>query len=170
LVDFIDAFGPLQAGRAPAERQAAIRMKSDEDLAVAAEWIERGGDYRRAIEIYETQRRIDPEYAALSAALRRAREMREVTAERFARVERGMTQAQVRSILGPVNLRLVRSFPDRGVETWLYPQDEGGTAAVYFRRGAEDEPFVVYELMFELPSAEPVAAAREGSAAAEPAA
>ena len=158
LVAFIDSFGPLAAGPSPPERRGAIRMKSDEDMAVAAEWIERGGDYRRAIEIYETQRRLDPGYEALSAALRRAREMRRVSAERFALVENGMTRAQVRAVLGPVNLRLVRSFPERGVEAWLYPQDQGGTAAVYFRRENEDEPLVVYETVFELPSSEGAAA------------
>jgi hypothetical protein len=156
LVEFIESFGPLAASPAPAppERRGAIRMKSDEDIAIAGEWIERGGDYRRAIEIYETQRRLDPDYEALDAALRRAREMRRVTAARFAKVERGMTQRQVRDVLGPVNLRLMRSFPERGVEAWLYPQEEGGTAAVYFRRPEPDAPLVVYETVFELPSDE----------------
>ena len=158
LVAFIDSFGALETGPSAPERRGAIRMKSDEDMAVAAEWIERGGDYRRAIEIYETQRRLDPEYAALAAALRRAREMRRVSAERFAAVENGMTQAQVRAVLGPVNLRLVRSFPERGVEAWLYPQEQGGTAAVYFRRDRAEEPLVVYETVFELPSNEAPAA------------
>ena len=166
LVEFIDSFGPLQAGPSAPERRGAIRMKSDEDMAVAAEWIERGGDYRRAIEIYETQRRLDPDYQALAAALRRAREMRQVTAARFAGVEKGMTQAQVRAVLGPVNLRLVRSFPERGVEAWLYPQDRGGTAAVYFRRDGEDGSLVVYETVFELPSSEAPAAGAAGPPAA----
>ena len=166
LVAFIDSFGPLETGPSPPERRGAIRMKSDEDMAVAAEWIERGGDYRRAIEIYETQRRLDPGYEALAAALRRAREMRQVSAARFAGVEKGMTQAQVRAVLGPVNLRLVRSFPERGVEAWLYPQDQGGTAAVYFRRENEDEPLVVYETVFELPTSAAPAAGAAGPRAA----
>ena len=152
LVAFIDSFGPLGGGPVPPERQAAVRMKSDEDMAVAAEWIERGGDYRRAIEIYETQRRLDPGYQPLAEALRRARDLRRVTQERFAAVETGMTQEQVRALLGPVNLRLVRSFPERGVEAWLYPQDRGGTAAVYFRRDRDGDPLRVYETVFDLPS------------------
>ena len=156
LVEFIDSFGPLETSPAPSppERRGAIRMKSDEDIAVGAEWIERGGDYRRAIEIYETQRRLDPHYEALAAALRHAREMRQVTAARFSKVEKGMTQRQVRDALGPVNLRMVRAFPERGVEAWLYPQEEGGTAAVYFRRPTAGAPLVVYETVFALPAAE----------------
>ncbi len=91
-----------------------MRLKSDEDLAVAQEWIDRGGDYRRAIEILETQLQADPGYARLEQALARAREMRYVTPERFARVEPGMTALDVRAALGPVNLREVRRRPPSG--------------------------------------------------------
>jgi hypothetical protein len=38
-------------------------------------------------------------------------------------------------VLGPVNLQMVRSYPEQGVEAWLYPKQGGGTAGVFFRRG-----------------------------------
>jgi hypothetical protein len=150
LVAFIDALAVPNGERPPRERSDAIRLKSDEDLDVAGEWIERGGDYRRAIEIYELQRRLDPRYERLATALAEAREMRFVTAERFARVGKGMTRGDVRAALGPVNLRMIRSYPERGVEAWLYPKAGGGTAAVFFRRDGTRRALVVYATSFDL--------------------
>jgi hypothetical protein len=83
LVAYIDSFETAEGDPMPAEQQRAIRMKSDEDIEVAREWIVKGGDYRRAIEIYETQLLFDPDYARLRRALETAREMRYMTAERF---------------------------------------------------------------------------------------
>jgi hypothetical protein len=122
----------------------AVRLKSDEDVAVAQEWIDRGGDYRRAIEILETQRALDPGYPRLEQALARAREMRFVTAERFARVQEGMTPIDVRAALGPVNLRQVLRRPAERLEAWYYPKRGGGRAAVYFRYDQQRRGYVVY--------------------------
>jgi hypothetical protein len=150
LVAFVAALDArLGAAAPPAERAAALRLKSDEDVEVAEEWIERGGDYRRAIEILETQRRHDPGYPRLEQALARAHAERYVTAERFARVAKGMGQAEVRAVLGPVNLRLMRAYPEQGVEVWLYPKRGGGAAGVFFRREGEGLPPVVYATSFE---------------------
>jgi hypothetical protein len=124
---------------------AALRMKSDEDIEVAQEWIDRGGDYRRAIEILETQRRHDPGYERLEQALQRARAMRFVTAERLARIEPGMTAIDVRATLGPANLREVLRRPAEGVEAWFYPRAGGGRAAVYFRYDPRRQAFVVFQ-------------------------
>ncbi len=121
-----------------------MRLKSDEDVAVAQEWIERGGDYRRAIEILETQRVLDPGYPRLEQALARARDMRFVTTERFARVQEGMTPIDVRAALGPVNLRQVLRRPAERLEAWYYPKRGGGRAAVYFRYDQERRGYVVY--------------------------
>jgi hypothetical protein len=131
------------AAPSPALRQA-IRMKSDEDIEVAQEWIERGGDYRRAIEILETQRPVDPGYARLQQALARANAMRYVTTERFGRVRPGMTGAEVRATLGPVNLHNVVRRPAERVEAWFYPR-VAGRAGVYFRYDPQRRAFVVYD-------------------------
>ena len=131
------------AGEGP-EWQQAVRLKSDEDIAVAQEWIDRGGDYRRAIEILETQRQLDPAYARLEQALARARDMRFVTAQRFARVLEGMTPIDVRAALGPVNLRQVLRRPAERLEAWYYPKRSGGRAAIYFRYDSERRGYVVY--------------------------
>jgi hypothetical protein len=140
LVRLADAPGTDEEARA-----RAIRLKSDEDVAIAQEWIERGGDYRRAIEILEMQRHVDPGYGRLEGALARARQMRFVTAERLARVQPGMTPIEVRSALGPVNLREVLRRPEERLQAWYYPEAGGGRAAVYFRYDGERRGFVVYQ-------------------------
>ncbi|HXT21842.1 MAG TPA: hypothetical protein VN923_13910 [Thermoanaerobaculia bacterium] len=144
LVHYLGGF-VHDAGGSPPGWNAAVRMKSDEDLAVAQEWIDRGGDYRRAIEILETQRALDPGDERLTQALVRAREMRFVTPERFARVQAGMSPIDVRAALGPVNLREVLRRPAEQLEAWYYPKRGGGKAAVYFRYEEGRRGYVVYQ-------------------------
>ncbi len=145
LVRLVGASEPGGGASPPAALARVIRLKSDEDIEVAREWIERGGDYRRAIEIYELQRQVDPGYPRLEQALARARAMRYVTAERFARVRPGMTAAEVRAALGPVNLREVLRRPAEQLEAWYYPRVGGGRVGVYFQYEPRRRAFLVYE-------------------------
>jgi tetratricopeptide (TPR) repeat protein len=135
LVEYINA--NASSGETPGERQlAAIRMKSDEDILLAHEYIQEAGDYRRAIEIYETALAADPDNPRLKSELEAARARRYVTRERFAQVREGMSQDEVRRLLGPPNLQDVRDYPERGVTAWFYPKDaSGAAAAIWFRKG-----------------------------------
>jgi len=148
LIDFINAHPPTQ-GEKPAGRLLdAIRMKSGEDVALAHQFIEQGGDYRRAIEIYEAALAIDPDNPRLRQELESARAHRYMTADRFAQVKKGMTQDEVRSLLGPPNVRDIRDFPERGVTAWFYTKDaDGRAAAVWFSR--ESGTYAVYLADFD---------------------
>jgi hypothetical protein len=152
----------LPAGRnqeqSPLQKQA-LRMKSDEDIAIAQEWIDKGGDYRRAIEIYETQLSLDPGYDRLEQALARAQQMRYVTAERFAKVTNGMTPAEVLAVLGPVNLHNAHEYPEQRILAWYYPREGAGASGVYFRPDDERDVYVVYQTTFEVQRTEHEAAA-----------
>ena len=143
LVDFINADPPIEGEKLSGRRLAAVRLKSDEDILVAHQFIERGGDYRRAIEIYEAALEVDPENPRLQEELASARARRYMTAERFSQVEKGMTLDQVRELLGQPNLRDVREFPERGIVAWFYSRDAAGrAAAVWFAR--DNGTFSVY--------------------------
>lgn len=148
LIDFINANPPVE-GEPPSGRQLeAIRMKSDEDILIAREHIEQGGDFRRAIDIYEAALAVDPENPRLREELERARAHRYMTAERFAQVQEGMTQDQVRALLGQPNLNNIREYPERGVSAWFYTRNaEGGAAAVWFEK--KGTAMVVYQADFE---------------------
>lgn len=131
---------------------ASIRMKSDEDILIAQEYIDKGGDYRRAIEIYQAALRFDPDYASLQEALAAAEANRFMTEERFAQVKKGMTQDEVRETLGPVNRNLIQDYPDRKVTAWFYPKGERtGAAGVYFEE--KKGVYRVYRFDFNAASA-----------------
>jgi tetratricopeptide (TPR) repeat protein len=136
LVDFINASPPVEGEKPVGRLLEALRLKSDEDIRLARTYIEQSGDYRRAIEIYEAALAVDPENPRLQQELKSARTHRYMTAERFAQVKKGMTQDEVRSLLGQPNLRDIRDFPDRGISAWFYTKDvDGRAAAVWFAKG-----------------------------------
>ena len=137
LVAYINANPPVEGAPLAARQLAAIRMKSDEEIAAAHEFIARGGDYRRACEIYEAALAGDPQNPRLREELAHAQAARYMGAGRFARAAPGMTAEQVRAALGPPNVHDVHSFAEQGVVGWFYPRDASGTAAaVWFENRA----------------------------------
>jgi hypothetical protein len=149
LVTFINDNAPVQGEPLTERQQAAIRMKSDEDMVAAQEYIDRGGDYRRAMKIYTDALAVDPDNEQLQKALAGAEAMRFMTEERFAQAEKGMNRDQVRELLGQPNLRNVREFPDDKVVAWYYPKDERGAAAAVWFRANKSGEMVVYQLQFD---------------------
>ncbi|RPH55356.1 hypothetical protein EHM82_05460 [bacterium] len=148
LLELINSDPPRLGEPLTERQQAAIRIKSDEDMRVARDYIERGGDYERAIAIYEEALAVDPDNPRLKAELEQARARRFVTREAFSRVKEGMGDQEVRALLGRPNLHDVREYPERGVVAWFYPRDASGAAAgVWFER--KDGRLVVYEADFD---------------------
>lgn len=149
LVAFINA-DPMIEGEPPTESQInALRMKSSEDIILAREWIVRGGDYKRAIEIVQTAMMFDPENPELEAALAEFEADRYMTEERFAAAEKGMTEADIRRALGQVNLHNVREYPDKDVVAWFYPTaEDGSAAAVWFQPDKDTGTLEVYQIKF----------------------
>ena len=148
VVEYINSQG-LVEGEAPTGRMAeALRMKSSEDMLLAQEYIDKGGNYPKAISIYQDSLRLDPENAELQAALADAQEKRYMSEERFAQAEEGMTQDEVRETLGQPNLSNIRKFPEDNVEAWFYAIDANGSAAaVWFReRGGK---MTAYKVNYE---------------------
>jgi hypothetical protein len=124
-----------QAKSAP-ELATAIRMKSSEDLLLAREYIDRAGDYAKAIDILASARTVDPDNEELAVAQAEAERLRYMDEERFSRIEEGMTAEDVRAELGQVKQQNVRQ-PESGQVVWLYPRQDGAAAAVFFRAGRD---------------------------------
>jgi hypothetical protein len=150
LVGFINA-DPMIEGEPASEQQiAALRMKSGEDIILAEEWIERGGDYKRAIEIISTALLYDSDNPDLKAALAQAEANRYMTEDRLAAAKKGMTEDQVRQALGQVNLHNIREYPDKDVVAWFYPtHEDGSAAAVWFQPNKKTGVLEVYQVKFE---------------------
>lgn len=135
----------VDSERTEVQRQA-IRMKSDEDIELAKEYIEKGGDYGRAIDIYNQSLIFDPDNEKLLAAKAEAEELRYMTEERLAQVKKGMTQNEVRKLLGTPKGPNIREF-DQGVVGWFYPKEEPHTAAgVFFQK--KKDVLKVYKIDF----------------------
>lgn len=147
LIQFInDQQISVDAERTEVQREA-LRMKSDEDIVLAQEYIDLGGEYGRAIDIYDQALIWDPDYDRLHAAKAHAEEMRYITEDRFAQVKNQMTQDEVRALLGTPKRTNIRDF-DNGVVGWFYPKEEPRAAAgVYFRERKGE--LLVYETDFD---------------------
>jgi hypothetical protein len=152
LVELLNADPPVQGEPLSGRQQAALRMKSDEDIELARTYIDRGGDYQRALDIYQEDLAVDPGNSHLRAALAAAQGRRYITRAAFSQVQKGMDQDAVRRLLGAPNLNNVRAYtgspgesgqPGKGIVGWFYPKDaSGAAAAVWFHR--EDGRVTVY--------------------------
>lgn len=132
LAAYINADPPVVGEPLKPEQLAAVRLKSAEDIAIAKEFIELGGDYRRAIDIYNQALSIDPDNPALKAALADAEAKRFMTPERFAAIKKGMTEGDVIAALGRPLQRNMRDYPEKKVSAWFYPKNDTGEAAGVF--------------------------------------
>ncbi len=133
LAEFINDNAPAEGDPVTADVQEAQDIKALADVAIAQEYIDGGGEYDRAIQILEAVLAYNPGNPEASAALDHARKWRYVTAERFARVDEGMSMGEVREILGAVSSQNLRALEAGQRIAWYYPKGpDGSAAAVYF--------------------------------------
>jgi hypothetical protein len=137
LTEFLNA--ALRAGKADQETAVVLDLYADSAIRCAADVITHAGDYRRAVDLLETARgyfadaRATPP-PALLAALERARRFSVITRARFDRLARGMTDEQVKALVGvPHSGNVHRSeVAGKQVTSWLYRSEDGGVSALYF--------------------------------------
>lgn len=150
LIEFINAQNIVEGEELTEKQTAAIRLKSDEEIVIAQEYIDKAGDYTRAIDIYQTALVYDPDNEKLKAALAQAQENRFMTKERFGQVKKKMTQAEVRELLGQVKTSLNREYEQDDAVAWFYEKEEGGAAGVFFRESRKGRgDWAVYHTDFD---------------------
>ena len=146
LIAFLNSANMTQ-GEAPTGLELeAIRLKSSEDMLIAEEYVRKGGDYRRAIEILETSLMLDPENPELLAAREQANLDQYMTPDRFEMIAKGMTSEDVKARLGTPNRHNVREYPEKDVTAWFFRREDGGAAGVWFNN--KDGAMTVYRLDF----------------------
>ncbi len=149
VVKFINDDPPVVGEPLTETQIAAIRLKSAEDMLVAQDHIQRGGDYRTAIRIYEDALKADPDNEDLKAAIAEAEANRFVGQEKFSAVKNKMTESEVRAALGPVYYRNIRDYPEQERRAWFYAKnEEGDAAAVYFQKDKKSGEYRVYKAEF----------------------
>lgn len=149
LVAFINDNQIPEGAEPTPMQQGALDMYVDESIGIAREHIEEGGDYRQAIQIYQQTLNLDPDNEKLKAALAEAEANRYMTEERFAQVEEGMTEDEVRNLLGQVNLRNIRDYEDGARVAWFYVREQNGYAAGVFFERNDDGSYTVYSSDFD---------------------
>jgi hypothetical protein len=146
LIGFLNAANMVEGEAPTGLTLEAIRMKSGEDLVIAREYVTRGGDYRRAIEIVNTALALDPENPDLLAAKSRFETEQYMTEERLAQVSKGMSEDDVREILGTPHPSNIREYPEQNVVAWFYRREDRGAAGVYFQ--SKNDVRTVYKTDF----------------------
>lgn len=139
LVQYINTSGIVEGEPLTPEQEQAFEWKAQEDILIAREYIQKAGDYSRALEIYDNALLTDPDNESLLAAKAEAEELRYMDEERFSQVEKGMSQDEVQAVLGTVKRTNVREYPERDVVGWFYRKENGGAAGVFFKDAGEDE-------------------------------
>ncbi len=147
LVTFINEYAGFEGEEPLPEVKAAIGLKSIEDIELAREYVAKGGDYAKAIDILRGALIADPGNAALEAELRAAEGLRFMSEERFSAVEKGMTEDEVRALLGQVKPQNVRDYKEQNAVAWFFPKEGGAAAAVFFRE--KDGQLKVDSLQFD---------------------
>lgn len=147
--ELINQAGLVEGEEPQGAVREAILSKQREDMLLAREYIDKGGDYARAIGILEQTATLPVDNPDLNAALEAAKANQYMTQERFAQVRNGMSAAEVRELLGTVNPHNRKEYPDRNVEAWFYRKEEG-IAGVYFEVDGED--LTVYRSEFDVSS------------------
>jgi tetratricopeptide (TPR) repeat protein len=148
LADYINADPPIQGEPLRPDQLAAVRINSSEGIAVAREYVELGGDYRKAIDIYNQLLQADPDNADVKAAKAQAESLRFMNPTRFASVKKGMTDGEVIAAIGRPLGRNIKEYPDKKVTAWFYPKNEEGDAAgIFFHE--KDGKKTAYEMKYD---------------------
>ena len=144
LIGFLNTADMVQGEAPTGVNLEAIRLKSSEDLIIAEEYVRKGGDYRRALEIIDTSLILDPAGPELVAAREKYDADQYMTEERLAVVTKGMTEVEVRDLLGTANPHNVREFEEDNVTAWYYRRADKGAAGVFFQE--KDGAMLVYKI------------------------
>jgi hypothetical protein len=128
------------------DQQFVIDIKIMEDIVVAKEYIARGGDYGRALDIYHGAQQLDVDHPKLLAAIKEAETNRYMSEERFKLAKKNMTQDEIRGTLGQVKHTNITDYEDQGVQAWFYKKENGGAAGVFFKK--KKDVWKVYKLDF----------------------
>lgn len=165
LVEFLNNQNMVEGAELTSSQKQAINWKTHEDIVLAQEYIEKGGDYRRALDIYAQAKGLDPDNQELAAAIAQAESDRYMTEERFAQVKKSMTEGQVRALLGQVHHSNLRDYPENKTVGWFFPKEDGGAAGVFFREKNGEKKVYSFDYGAVKPPVTKVIEAGEGDAA-----
>ena len=115
----------------------AATLMAKEKVLIGDEYMNVLSRYDRAIEFYRAALEIDPAMEEAKARIALAEKRRFVTMNAFAEVKNGMSENDVRGLVGlPREDWIKQVVQNRRVySVWIYPKADGGASAIYFDNG-----------------------------------
>lgn len=115
----------------------AAAIYADERVVMGDEYFDILARYDRAVMMYKGALAIDPNHARARERLAQAEARRFVSMDLFASVKQGMSEDQVRRLLGQPREDWIKQVVQkkRVYSVWIYPKNDGGASAVYFDGG-----------------------------------
>lgn len=115
----------------------AARLLANEQIIIGDEYLNVLSRYDKAIESYREALRIDPSSPDAAQRISIAEQRRFVSMNAFAGVKTGMSEADVRKLVGlPREDWIKQVVQNRRVySVWIYPKADGGASAIYFDNG-----------------------------------
>jgi tetratricopeptide (TPR) repeat protein len=122
------------------ERTGDVRAASlyaNEQIRLGDSYLYILARYDRAIAMYQTALAMDPQNTAAQQRLELAQSRRFVALNSFSQVHAGMSEDQVRRLLGMPREDWIKQVVQKGrvYSVWIYPKRDGGASAIYFDNG-----------------------------------
>jgi hypothetical protein len=117
--------------------ERAVRLFSNEKVRMGDVYMSVLARYDNAVTMYQTALAIDPANPVAQERLAAAQARRFVSMESFSQIKQGMSEAQVRAVLGQPREDWIKQVVQRTrvYSVWIYPKQDGGASAVYFDAG-----------------------------------
>jgi hypothetical protein len=132
LVAFLATDPPRTDHRPSARQREALRLKIAEDVLAAGN-ARLAGEPRQALALLRPDLAIAPDNPELRRLVADIAAHRGVRPEAFSQVARGMSEDDVRRLLGPPNPQHIKAYERIGMVGWFYAKDgKGAAAAVWF--------------------------------------
>lgn len=115
----------------------AAALLAGEKIYIGDEYLNVLSRYDKAIASYRDALQIDPANQDAVQRIAKAEERRFVTMTSFASLKTGMTEQEVRNLIGLPREDWIKQVVQnsRVYSVWIYPKADGGASAVYFDNG-----------------------------------
>jgi tetratricopeptide (TPR) repeat protein len=115
----------------------ATTLLANEKIVIGDEYMTVLSRYDKAIASYREALEIDPANQAALQRINLAEQRRYVSMNAFAAVKAGMSEADVRKLVGMPREDWIKQVVQnrRVYSVWIYPKADGGASAVYFDNG-----------------------------------
>ena len=117
--------------------ERALHLYAMEKIRMGDEYMNVLARFDNAVTLYQSALTVEPGNTVAQQHMADAQSRRFVSMDRFAQVREGMTEEQVRKLLGQPREDWIKQVVqrNRAYSVWIFPKPDGGASAVYFDGG-----------------------------------